>query len=636
MKDRNKSKKQLLEELGALRHKLSKLERTERQLRKSEERWRSFVKNVPERIMMLDRNGVILFTNRTAPGRKVNEVIGTSVYQYCPPQEQKKIQKILSSVFQSGKSCKYEAHIVRVDGTEVYYENSVGPIKHDGQIVSAILIANDISERKQAEEALRASESRLKSIINSMVDLVFTFDEKARFTFCSAPSHELYIQPEKFLGKKHSEVMPPDINKKFMKAFSSNRKGKPAEYEYALKIGGKTNWYSVRSNPITIDSRFRGIVAVVRNITNRKMAETELQSREQEIRMLADNVPGLVSYVGSDGCYRFINRKYKSWFGITRRDIIGKHYRDVLGDETYNLIEDHVQSVLSGQSVIYEKELPYIHGGKRWVSAEYVPDLDDSGNVKGFYALVVDITDRKRAEQEKGRLQHQLVQSEKMAGIGTLAGGIAHEFNNLLQIMRGHSEFALRTMKTEDMEEALNIVLDSSDKASKIIEDLRTFSKEESPKKESCEITRPIEEVLSLIEGQLRKNNIKVTKKFDKTPKLKINMGEMQQVFLNMINNAWDAMMPKGGKLEIKVKKVKGNVEITIGDTGKGIREEDLSKVFDPFFTTKKTKIGERKLRGTGLGLSVSYGIVKRHGGEIDVESKVGEGTTFIIRLPIK
>jgi PAS domain S-box-containing protein len=186
-------------------------------------------------------------------------------------------------VFQSGKSCKYEARLGKDDGTEVYYENSVGPIKHDGQIVSAILITNDISERKQAEEALRASESRFKSIITSMVDLVFTFDEKARFTFCSAPSHELYIQQNKFLGKKHSEVMPPDVNKKFMEAFNSNRKGKPAEYEYALKIGGKANWYSVKSNPIIVDGRFRGEVAVVRNITERKKIEESLIQRSHDL-----------------------------------------------------------------------------------------------------------------------------------------------------------------------------------------------------------------------------------------------------------------------------------------------------------------------------------------------------------------
>ena len=373
-----------------------------------------------------------------------------------------------------------------------------------------------------------------------------------------------------------------------------------------------------------------------KKISRLEKAEKELKMREQEIRLIADNVPGLFSYVDKDGYYRFVNKKYRDWFGISRKDIIGKHYSQVLGDSTRELIKSYIKSVLSGQRVRYKQKLPYIHGGSRWVSADYVPDVDDVGNVKGFYALVIDIPNLKHTEEEKERLQKQLVQSEKMAGIGALASGMAHEFNNLLQIMRGHSEYALKTMSAEDMEEALHIVIDSADRASSIIVDLRTFSKQESPKKELSEIAEPIKEVLSLTEGQLRKNNIKVVEKFEKTPEVKINKGEMQQVFLNMITNAWDAMMPKGGKLEIKVKEVKGYVEVKVSDTGKGIKEEDLSRLFDPFFTTKKVKVGKRKVRGTGLGLSVSYGIVKRHGGEIDVASIKGKGTTFTIKLPIK
>lgn len=378
------------------------------------------------------------------------------------------------------------------------------------------------------------------------------------------------------------------------------------------------------------------LVALRQRISILEKAEKELKMREQEIHLIADNVPGLFSYVDKNGYYRFVNKKYREWFGISQKNIIGKHYSQVLGESTRKLIRNYIKSVLSGQRVRYTQKLPYIHGGTRWVSADLVPDVDDFGNVKGFYALVVDINDRKQAEEEREILQKQLVQSEKVSGIGTLASRIAHEFNNLLQIMRGHSEFALRKMKAKDMEEALKIVLDSSDKASKIIEDLKTFSRKESSKKELSKITESIGEVLSLTKRQLNRNNIKVVKKFEVTPEVEINKGEIQQVFLNMITNARDAMMPKGGRLEIKVKEVNGKAEVSIRDTGKGIKEEDLHRVFDPFFTTKDVKNGRRGLHGTGLGLFVSCRIVKQHGGEIDVESKPGEGTAFTIKLPVR
>jgi PAS domain S-box-containing protein len=378
------------------------------------------------------------------------------------------------------------------------------------------------------------------------------------------------------------------------------------------------------------------LVALRQRISTLEKADKELKLREQEIHLIADNVPGLFSHVDKDGHYRFVNEKYREWFGISPKNIIGKHYSQVIGESTYELIRNYIESVLSGQRVRYTQKLPYIHGGSRWVSADYVPDVDDYGDVKGFYALVIDITDRKRAEEERERLQKQLVQSEKLSGLGTLASRIAHEFNNLLQIMRGHSEFALRKMDAKDMEEALRIVLNSSDKASKIIGDLKTFSRKESSKKELYRITEPIEEVLSLTKRQLDRDNIKVVKKFEVAPEVEMEKREVQQVFLNMITNARDAMMPKGGRLEIKVKEVNGKAEVSIRDTGKGIKEEDLNRVFDPFFTTKDVKNGRGGLYGTGLGLSVSYGIVKQHGGEIDVESKPGKGATFTIKLPVR
>ena len=150
------------------------------------------------------------------------------------------------------------------------------------------------------------------------------------------------------------------------------------------------------------------------------------------------------------------------------------------------------------------------------------------------------------------------------------------------------------------------------------------------------DIAELIKSVLSLTEEQSKKNNIRAAIKYRRVPKIEVNTGEIQQVFLNIVMNARDAMSPKGGKLEIGIKKVKDNVEISFTDTGIGIEEENLSRVFEPFYTTKGAVGGDTRIQGIGLGLSVSYGIVERHGGTIEVESEVGRGTTFTIRLPVK
>ena len=242
----------------------------------------------------------------------------------------------------------------------------------------------------------------------------------------------------------------------------------------------------------------------------------------------------------------------------------------------------------------------------------------------------------KREKEEKEKLLVQLIQSVKMAGVENLASGIAHEFNNLLQIMKGHAEFAQRTKKAEDMEEALDIVLKASDKIENLIKDLLAFSRKESFEKVLCDITEPLESVLSLTEEEFKKHNIEIVRKYEKISAVEVNKVEMQRVFLNMVTNARDAMLPMGGNLEVGVKQAGENVEVRFTDTGKGIKDANLRRVFEPFYTTHVEVEEDSWLKGIGLGLSVSYRIVKRHGGMIEVESEIGKGTTFTVKLPAK
>ena len=186
------------------------------------------------------------------------------------------------------------------------------------------------------------------------------------------------------------------------------------------------------------------------------------------------------------------------------------------------------------------------------------------------------------------------------------------------------------------LEEALDIVGDTSERVSKIIKDLLTFSSRDALERKLSSIPELIDFVLSMTEEHLKKHNIEVVREYRKIPNVEVNKGEMQQVFLNMITNARDAMLPNGGKLEIGIKKVTDNVEISFTDSGIGIEEENLGRVFEPFYTTKGAVGGDTKIQGIGLGLSVSYGIVERHGGMIEVESKAQKKTTFTVRLPAR
>jgi len=433
------------------------------------------------------------------------------------------------------------------------------------------------------------------------------------------------MPPEKFVGKRHSDVMPSEIDKLFTKAFEKNKKGKAAEYEYSLVIRKKQFWFFVKLCPIFFSGKFEGSVAVVRNITKRKKAEEALRKSKEFNYTLFEYNPIQTIVVDREGkIVRFNLAKKKS--GDRLPDVGDTMYKDYAGKHEKDMYTELMDCIKSAKI----KEFPEQKYGDKYISIVLAPFPG------GAIITSQDVTGQKRAEEEKERLQAQLIQSEKMAGIGTLTGGIAHEFNNLLQIMKGHTEFAHMTRRAEDMEEALDIVLDSSERASKIIRDLLAFSRTEEANKELCDIVGSIESVLSLIEDQLNKHNIQVVKKYKSVPRLEVNKEELQQVFLNIITNARDAMSPGGGVLEIHVRQVRGCIEVIFSDTGAGIKKDNLNKIFEPFYTTKVTGRSDPMIMGTGLGLSVSYGIVKRHGGEIDVKSKVGQGTVFAIRLPVE
>ena len=364
-----------------------------------------------------------------------------------------------------------------------------------------------------------------------------------------------------------------------------------------------------------------------KEVAERKQAEEELREKEEFSFALFQHNPIHTIVVDREG--RVIKTNMAKRKSGDRVPNIGDvMYKDYAGRHEIDMHSELMKCIGNGRTKMFP-ELKYDDKFLN-ISIAYFP--------KGAIITSQDITERKLAEKEQERLQAQLIQSEKMAGIGTLASGIAHEFNNLLHIMRGHAEFAQSTKKAKDMEEALDIVLKTSDEVAKIVSDLLTFAREEPSKKEkeSGDIAELIEGVLSLMEEYLRKQNIEVVRKYGRTSRVEMNKGEMQQVFLNIINNARDAMLPKGGKLEIETKQLNGNIEVSISDTGKGIEKENLGKLFEPFYTTKRTEEDDREFLGTGLGLSVSYGILKRHGGTIKVKSKVNKGSTFTINLPLK
>jgi two-component system NtrC family sensor kinase len=255
---------------------------------------------------------------------------------------------------------------------------------------------------------------------------------------------------------------------------------------------------------------------------------------------------------------------------------------------------------------------------------------DEKGNEIASIGIFKDLRERLGMERELQKIQQALLQSEKLAAMGRLTSQIAHELNNpIYGIMN-----TLELLKTEIPPESkrrriLELSLSETQRLSEMLRNMLSFSKPEEEKRRPIRINELVEGILLVMEKQMRESNIKVETSFDdEIPEVMASTNQMRQVMLNMIKNAKEAM-PKGGTLTVRTSREDNRVMIHIQDTGMGIPEEIRNKIFEAFFTTKQ------KVKGVGLGLSVCYGIIKDHSGEIKVESEEGEGTTFTISLPI-
>ncbi|MBN1897527.1 MAG: PAS domain S-box protein [Spirochaetes bacterium] len=267
--------------------------------------------------------------------------------------------------------------------------------------------------------------------------------------------------------------------------------------------------------------------------------------------------------------------------------------------------------------------------GKRSYLRYHLTPVFGKKKIAGVLAVVEDISKQKN-------LQEQLVQSEKYAAVGQLASGVAHEFNNLLSIIRGHAQLSFDENSQSEIKKSLKVIDETTTYAGRIVKNLAVFARQKEPRMETGDITKVIDQVIDLQKEVIEVEGIKVKKEYIHPSPILFDREQIQQVVFNLLLNAIQAVILKGkGRILITVQDINDKVQISVKDTGVGIEEKYQSKIFDPFFTTKGSVVkDEQGLRGTGLGLSVTHTIIQSHKGTITVKSKEGKGTTVIVTLP--
>jgi PAS domain S-box-containing protein len=617
-------------------------------LKDSEEKYRRIVETSNEGIWTMDKNFYTVYLNPVMAemlGYKTEEMTGRPVTDFMFPEDlnhhNEKMEK-----YQKGMDGKYERRFRRKDGTELWTIVSATALfdKEKG-FQGSFAMFTDITERRRTEEELRRQKELLQTIMDNIPIMVSFFSADGRYRWMNRCW-------EKTLGWSVEEARARDLLKEFypdpdycryVTDFIQSVQEVWGDFKTCRRDGKilDTSWINVSLS----DGSHIGIGI---DRTAEKHAEKSLYESEERFRIAFENAAVGITLVNTEGKYLKANRKYAEILGYDREELERMNVHETSHHEDANISADFIRSAIAGEtdSGIFEKRHLHKKGHIVWTQISSTVFRDSQGNPLYFISHILDITEMKKLEAERLKLEARIRQAQKMEALGTLAGGIAHDFNNILTPLIGYTEMLMMNgfSQHEDAHEKLKRILQASVRAKELVRRILTFSRGAENTYTPIKIQPLIQECLELLRCSIPKS-VEFVQQID--PECEAVMGDptqIQQIVLNLCTNACHAMEEKGGLLAVRLEQIEighndslkklilkpgRHLRLTVSDTGHGIAPAHIEKIFDPYFTTKP--VG----KGTGLGLSVVHGIVKGLGGEIAVYSEIGKGTAFHIYLPV-
>ena len=627
---------------------ISDRKRAEVDLTQSEARLRTIVDGAPDAIFT-QVGGRFAYLNPAAcrlfgVGRAA-ELVGSLVLDRVAPEHYERARSRIERLNEERVAVRDMAEItfLRADGSEVAAETTGEPITFEGRD-GALVFVRDATARRQAEAALRESLRFNQQVIESAGTGIIVYDRDLRYRVWNPFMERLTgVAAADVLGKRALEVFPFLAAVGVVKDVEDTLQGSPSvARELPYERPGRVLWCSDANAPLRdTKGEIIGVIGMVHDITERRQAADEARRQAGMIRSLLDAIPDLVFYKDASGTYVDCNPAFAEFIGRPRADIVGKTDHDLVAKDLADFFREQDRRMSESRRPRRNEEwVDYPDGRKVLLDTLKTPYVGASADAVGVLGISRDVTERSRTEAEKDALRAQLQQAQRMESIGRLAGGVAHDFNNILQAQKGYCELmALELRAGDPLAESLAEIDACVDRATALTRQLLAFSRKQ--------VLRPqvfdLGELVVNLEKMLRRligEDVALTVVADGGPfTIEADPGQIEQLVVNVVVNARDAM-PTGGQLRVTLgtdvrdagregaAAPSAHVTLAIGDTGAGMDDETRAHIFEPFFTTKPAG------KGTGLGLSTVYGIVQQSGGSIDVESEVGRGTTFTIRLP--
>ncbi len=568
--------------------------------------------------------------------------------------------------------------------TIILIENARAVRDTEGKTLYYEGFVENITERKLAEKALKESEEKYRTLMENMNDIVMMVDNDDRVLYVNKKfSEKLGYSDNEIIGEiGYKKLLVSEDQEVIIKANKERTKNVISQYEttFIAKDGSKIDFFISGAPVRDPEGKIIGSIGNMIDITERKQAEKALKESQQLFQALAQVSPVGIFRTKADGYTTYVNPKWMELSGLTFEEAIGDGWLIAVHPEDKEMLRGNWKSH-SGKSENSTAEYRFIKpdGSIVWVLGNAEPEIIDN-KIMGYIGTITDITEKKIIEKElekhrnhleflvKDRTeelatsneellstneelhkqreelevvlknlqntQKQLVQAEKMASLGVLASGVAHEINNPLNFIKG-GIFGLEQYFDENLKEhkeevspLIEGIHTGVERAANIVTSLNHYSRRDDSKLVECDIHSIIDNCLVILRNQII-NRIDIKKNY--SPKLHSlygNEGKLHQAMLNVLSNAVQAIDNKG-VINVKTTASKHKITIFVSDTGCGISTENMPKIFDPFFTTKEAG------KGTGLGLSITHNILEEHNGTIEVESSLGNGSSVKITLPL-
>jgi two-component system, cell cycle sensor histidine kinase and response regulator CckA len=623
----------------------------EKALRESEERYRALFENAADMITVIDTEGILVDVNKKFEEEslyKREELIGKNAFTSgIMTESSAKLATQYLQKFLAGEPWSiFEIDGLRKDGGVIPYEIRAVAIEKNGAVIGFQAILRNIADRKRVEEAIQQSEEKYRSILENMEEGYYEVDLAGNFTFFNDALCKFFgYSRDEMLGMNNRAYSTPKMSALIYRLYNQVYKtGQPInfiDYEITAKDGSKLIVEGSASLMQDNSGQPIGFRGLFRDVTEHKKAEQALRESEERYRKLFDSVADFIFTHDDEGRFITINRATAENLGFTAEHLIGRPIADFMFPKyKKTFYEDYLAYIK--EKGFYEGVSVYLdrNGEKHYI--EYRNTLVEREGEEPYVTGVGrDITERVESQKEMGLLEKQVQHAQRMEAIGTLAGGIAHNFNNLLMGIQGYTSVMLmETNYDHPFHEKLKNIEQLVQSGAKLSGQLLGYARGGRYEVNLITLNDVVQETSDTF-GTTRKD-IKVHRELAANLfGVKADKAQIEQILLNLYVNAADAM-PGGGSLYLSTmnvtheamanktyEKKPGNyVLLTVRDTGRGMNKEIMERIFEPFFTTKGLA------KGTGLGLASVYGILKSHGGYIDVESEKGHGTTFYVYLP--